>query len=176
MKTCKCGKEYQQYTTLQNKCVACLAENERKKRKVKKKKEFAQRKRDFYANDLKTRKQAAKQACHAYIKARDAGMPCICCNRPLGAKYDSGHFLESGNNPVIRYHEDNIHSQSVYCNQYKGGDSDDYEGNLRKKIGDVKVDWLLANKGGTIKRTGEDYLEIEKHYKNKLKELRLLLL
>jgi hypothetical protein len=136
-------------------------------------KEHAQRKRDFNENDLKTRKSAAKLACHRYIRERDRGQPCICCGRELGDKYDAGHFLESGNNPRIRYDEDNIHAQSVYCNQYKGGDSDDYEGRLRLKIGSDKVDYLKANKGGTVKRTPKDYREIEDYFKAKLKSLSL---
>lgn len=143
-----------------------------KSAKVKEKKDDNLRKKVFRGSDLKLRKKAAKQACHAYIKARDKGLLCICCNRPLGKNYDSGHYLESGNNPQIRYDEDNIHSQSVYCNQYKGGDSDDYRGNLIKKIGLERVDRLESMKFGTVKRTVEDYLAIEKNYKEKLKQLK----
>lgn len=131
----------------------------------------AERKRKFYAGDIKTRKKAAKEACHLYIRTRDKDQSCICCGRPLGKSYDAGHFLESGNNSALRYHEDNIHAQSVYCNQYKGGDSDDYAGRLRLKIGDARVNYLLNNKGGTVKRTADDYAEIESYYKNKLKDL-----
>jgi hypothetical protein len=125
----------------------------------------------LYANDTKTRKREAKAACHKYIRLRDLGNKCICCNRPLGPKYDAGHWLESGNNPLIRYDEDNIHAQSVYCNQYKGGDSDDYEGNLRLKIGNERVDRLKSMKGGTMKRTAQDYKAIEDYYKAKIKLL-----
>jgi hypothetical protein len=131
----------------------------------------SERKRVFNASDLKKRKAAAKKACHAYIKARDLGNLCICCNRPLGKNYDSGHWLESGNHPKTRYDEDNIHSQSVYCNQYKGGDSDDYRGNLIKKIGIERVERLESMKGGTVKRTPQDYQEIEDYFKVKLKKL-----
>ena len=143
----------------------------KKKLAAAEKKVWAKEKREFRQSDVKVRKAAAKKACHAYIRARDQGKGCICCHRPLGAKYDAGHWLESGNNPQIRYDERNIHAQSVYCNQYKGGDSGDYEKNLRLKIGDEAVDDLLSKKGGTVKRTGEDYLEIEQYFKNKLKEL-----
>ena len=139
--------------------------------KKKSNKEHAVRKKEFYENDLKTRKAAAKKACHSYIRARDKGQPCICCGRALGPKYDAGHWLESGNNPIIRYDEDNIHAQSVYCNQYKGGDSDDYEGRLRLKIGNDRVDRLKANRGGTVKRTAQDYKDIETYYTEKLKGL-----
>ena len=136
------------------------------------KKKHAKRKKDFYDNDIKTRKKAAKDSCHAYIKARDRGRKCICCNRDLTGKgIHAGHFLESGNNPLIRYHEDNIHSQLDYCNMYQGGNSDDYEGNLRLKIGSERVDYLKANKGGTVKRTAQDYRDIEDYYRDKLKTL-----
>lgn len=141
------------------------------KAKAAEKKKHAKRKREFYENDVKTRAAAAKTACHQYINARDKGKPCICCGRPITGNPHAGHFLESGNNPKIRYNEDNINSQLSYCNLYQGGDSDDYEGRLRLKIGDDRVDYLLANKGGTMKRTAQDYKEIEDYYKHKLKGL-----
>jgi hypothetical protein len=145
-------------------------DNAEKVRKLAKKEDNL-RKKVFYASDLKTRKSAAKKACHSYIKARDIGNLCICCGRNLGKNYDSGHFLESGNNPKIRYDEDNIHSQSVHCNQYKGGDSGDYRVNLIKKIGVDRVERLEDLKGGTVKRTCEDYKDIEEYFKTKLKQL-----
>lgn len=141
-----------------------------KKEKAEKRKN-ATRKKDFYMKDIKTRKEAAKRACHAYIRERDKGMPCICCGREIVGAVHAGHFLESGNNPMIRYDEDNIHAQSGYCNTYKGGDSDDYQGRLRVKIGDERVDALLSKRGGTLKRTAQDYIDIENHYKEKLKIL-----
>lgn len=142
-----------------------------KKAEAAKKKEHAQKKREFYDNDLKTRKAATKLACHAYIRKRDYGKPCICCNREIKGDVHAGHYLESGNNPRLRYDEDNIHGQSNYCNTYQGGDSDDYRGNLIKKIGLERVERLESMKGGTVKRTAEDYKEIELYFKQKLKEL-----
>jgi hypothetical protein len=136
-----------------------------------KKKVHAKQKLAFYQSDIKTRKLAAKNACHAYIKARDIGRSCICCERPLGKNYDSGHFIPDGSSSFLRYHEDNIHSQSVYCNRYKSGNPAEYEKRLRIKIGDERVEYLLANKNRTVKRTSEDYKEIELYYKDKLKEL-----
>jgi len=124
-------------------------------------------------NNLKTRKDAAKKACHDYIRSRDSGKSCICCNKPLGSNYHAGHWLESGSNPQIRYDEDNIHGQRLDCNFFKGGDSGDYKENLINKIGLDRVNKLKNLKGGTIKRTVEDYRIIEAYYKQKLKELNL---
>jgi hypothetical protein len=122
-------------------------------------------------SNLKTRKDAAKKACHDYIRVRDSGKPCICCGKPLGTNYHAGHFLESGNNPQIRYDEDNIHGQRLDCNFFRGGDSGSYKENLIDKIGEFAVNQLLNLQGGTVKRTPDDYLVIEKYYKEKLKEL-----
>jgi hypothetical protein len=36
----------------------------------------------------------------------------------------------------------------------------------------VEVDRLLSMRGGTCKRTPEDYLKIEKYYRDRLKELK----
>ena len=152
--------------------VDCVSQYGYKHRQKGADKIHKEKKAAFRQSDLKIRKAAAKKACHAYIRYRDKGKPCICCNRPLGEKYDAGHFLESGNNPLIRYDEDNIHAQSVYCNQYKGGDSDDYRGNLIKKIGIERVERLESMKGGAVKRTADDYLKIEQYYKQKLKDLK----
>ena len=145
------------------------------KQQANKEKAFKQRtaklKAEYYASDLKTRKAAAKKACHDYIKLRDKGLPCICCGEPMTGEIHAGHWLESGNHPFIRYHEDNIHSQRAYCNTYKGGNSDDYEGRLRVKIGAERVDWLIENKSNPIKRTAQDYKEIEEYFKAKIKAL-----
>ena len=146
-----------------------LAKSRKQKEKVDRKKD-AERKREFKLSDLKTRRRAVKEACHKYIRARDKGQPCICCGEPLKPDFHAGHFLESGNNPKIRYNEDNIHGQNLDCNYFKGG-SGEYEKNLRAKIGDDRVDCLKDNKGGTVKRTGPELKEIEDYYKAKLKEI-----
>jgi len=122
-------------------------------------------------NDLKTRKEAAKTACHTYIRARDRGLPCICCGEPTGMDSQAGHWIPSGQNPQARYDEDNIHLQNLNCNYFKGGDSGNYKYNLIKKIGIARTEALEAKQGGVMKRTCQDYLSIEKHFKQKLKDL-----
>ena len=131
----------------------------------------AKRSKQKESNPLKTRKRATKEICHKYIRLRDKNELCICCNKPLGDDYHAGHYLESGNNPKARYDEDNIHGQRLHCNKFKGGDSGFYRVNLIKKIGLERVERLEGLKGGAVKRTCEDYKEIESYYKKKLKKL-----
>jgi hypothetical protein len=123
------------------------------------------------SNPVKTRKRAAKEACHLYVRTRDKNQLCICCDRELGENYQAGHYLESGNNPLVRYEEDNINGQRLDCNYFKGGDSGLYRVNLIKKIGLNRVLRLESMKGGAVKRTAQDYKKIEDYYKDKLKQL-----
>jgi hypothetical protein len=141
-------------------------------REKKQRKENYKEKRSYQLKDIDIREEAAKKWCHRYIRKRDKGKPCICCGRPWAEGDHAGHFFESGNNPAIRFNEDNIHSQKEYCNFYKGGDSGDYERNLIKKIGIVRVESLRSQKGALgFKPTPEYYLEIEQYYKQKLRYL-----
>ncbi len=148
-------------------------DRERKAKKLIKadNKKHAERKRTYYDNDVKTRKKAVKLACHAYIRLRDKDRLCICCDKSLGDDYHAGHFLESGNNPLTRYDENNIHAQRLDCNYFKGGDSGKYKENLIKKIGVFEYWCLMMRKGGTDTRTAQDYKEIELYYKAKLIKL-----
>lgn len=179
-KKCKeCDCDFYPFNTTQLVCGAtCAIQYNRKKDEelaIKKAYGFGGRKKGKTKkeceNDLRTRKKAAKSICHEYIRERDKFDPCICCGKPLGDNYQAGHYLESGNNPKIRYDEDNIHAQRLDCNFFKGGDSGFYRVNLIKKIGLEKVERLESMKGGSVKRTTKDYLEIERHYKEKLKGL-----
>lgn len=156
-------------------CREVLALNQlakvRKTRVNREKKENAARKRKFYENDTKTRKESAKKACHAYIRERDKGKQCISCNKPLVGKYDAGHFIPSGSGSYTRFMEKNIHGQCVACNQYRGGMPREYEINLRQRIGDRPVDAILRVRYRKTKRTAQDYKLIEEYYKHKLGEL-----
>ena len=125
----------------------------------------------YKLDPLKTAKIAAVTDCHAYIRARDFGKPCICCGKPLGDDYHAGHFWESGNFSAVRFNEDNIHGQRLDCNTFKGGDSGSYRENLITKIGLFDVVCLDMTRSKKTKRTIEDYKDISKHYKQKLKQL-----
>jgi len=134
--------------------------------------EFKVKKSVYDANKLSTRKRAAKEACHRYIRLRDKDKLCICCSEPLGDDFEAGHFWESGNFSFIRYHEDNIHGQRKHCNRFKGGDSGFYRENLVEKIGIDRVKWLDNNRSKSVKITADYLREIEAYYKAKISELK----
>jgi hypothetical protein len=149
-------------------CATSYAfKNKEKGRQIKHKQE----KKEHQQSDLKIRKAAAIKACHAYIKQRDLGRNCITCDRSLIGKYDSGHFLKAGNHSYTMFMEKNIHSQCVNCNQYNGGKEKEYKEALILKYGLKTVEALERVRNRHIKRTAQDYRDIENYYKEKTKKL-----
>lgn len=141
-----------------------------KKGKQLTKQKHAKEKEDFYLNDKKTRRDATKKACHAYIRARDKGKDCPDCGKPLNEHFHAGHFFESGNNPLIRYDEDNIHGQRGQCNYFRD-DPIAFQETMIDRIGIKRLARLRKLKGGKDIRTASHLLHIEQHYKKKLKAL-----
>jgi len=127
--------------------------------------------RKYQKSDRSIRKEATRRSCHRYIREKDKGNLCICCNKPM-IEGTAGHFLESGTNPKIRYDEDNIHLQRKDCNFFHGGDSGMYRVNLIKKIGLKRVLRLEGLKGGLDTRTTSHLWHIEQYYKKKYNKLK----
>jgi hypothetical protein len=116
----------------------------------------------------------AERACNAYIRARDMGQGCISCGRHDADVWNAGHFVAVGANSTLRYDEDNIHLQCARpCNMDKGGNLIEYRKALLKKIGAERVA-RLEGWHAPIKRTKEDVLAIESHYKVKLAVIKKL--
>lgn len=119
----------------------------------------------------------AKEAMHAYIRARDEGKQCISCDTilrkigRLGGDYDAGHFRSVGSAKHMEFVENNIHGQCKRCNDYLAGNSQEYERRLRIRCGDQFVDDLLSD-NTERKLQIDDFKQIEATYKQKLKDLK----
>lgn len=128
-------------------------------------------------------KSDAQDAFNAFIRERDSHLPCISCGlfeaEPIaGCLWDCGHFLSIGSHIDLRFNEDNAHRQHSRCNRgaAKSGHNDrvvsqDYREFLVQRIGLERVT-ALEGPYQILQLRREDYLEITKHYKAKLKELR----
>jgi len=112
----------------------------------------------------------AQRAVNAYIRARDAGQPCISCGRHHAGKWNAGHYISRGASPALRYHHDNIWLQCEPCNTNKSGNQIEYRKNLLHKIGQERLDWLEGPHDLPRWRK-EDYLRIEAEHKQLLKDL-----
>lgn len=136
------------------------------------KKQNAAEKKAYYAKHKPTQEKLAQQAFSAYIRERDANLPCISCQRNHSGQYHAGHYLSRGAHPALRFDEDNCHKQCAPCNNHLSGNIASYRINLIKKIGVERVE-RLEGPHEPAKYTLEDLIDVKEKYKRMTKELKL---
>ncbi|MCD5994168.1 recombination protein NinG [Pseudomonas sp. CDFA 602] len=103
--------------------------------------------------DIKVRKAALKSradhlkdtqhAFNAWIRARDAGQPCISCGTTADVQYCAGHYRTTAACPELRFEPLNVHLQcNRNCNMGKSGNLLGYRPRLLEKIGAEKLAWV----------------------------------
>lgn len=123
---------------------------------------------------LKTNKDYLKEfqvVFNKYIRTRDKDKGCISCPRPLVNKFDAGHFYSVGSTPSLRFNEDNVHGQCVYCNQHLHGNIHDYTENLPLRIGEESFNKLRGLRSTLNKYSNQELKELKELYKKKTREL-----
>lgn len=118
----------------------------------------------------------AQKVFNAFIRERDAALPCICCGQwgeewSRGGIWDAGHYRSRGSADHLRYHENNVHKQLKRCNSYGAGRAVDYRIGLIARIGQEAVDALEANNTSS-KWTREYLIGVKQTYAAKLKALK----
>lgn len=125
---------------------------------------------------LKTLSQyekVARSVFQTFIRLRDKDLPCISCGA-VNAKMDAGHFFSAEAYSGIIFHEDNVNNQCHSCNRFLHGNFHEYKKGLIKKIGEQRV-WELesiADFNRVRSYTREEYEEITKKYKDKIKQFK----
>lgn len=84
----------------------------------------------------------AQVAFNAWVRLRDAALPCISCGRFHRGAYDAGHYLTTGARPELRFDEVNTNRQCVPCNQHLHGNLVLYRLGLIGRYGQSEVDRL----------------------------------
>jgi hypothetical protein len=123
---------------------------------------------------LKTRSDWLKEAqvaVNAYVRARDAHLPCISCGRHHEGQYHAGHYLARGSHPHLALVEVNLAKQCAPCNTHLSGNQLKFRVGLIERIGLAAVEALEADTTPR-KHTITDLREIREAYRSKLKELR----
>ena len=149
---CGCGQTFTPRTSLQvaatPECALILA---RKKREAcERQAAKAARKANREAKEkLKTRSDWMREAqvvVNAYVRQRDADLPCVSCGRPASwnGQWHASHLRSVGAASAVRFNLWNIHKACSICNHHKSGNLSEYEPRLRVKIGNAKVDWLYT--------------------------------
>lgn len=113
----------------------------------------------------------AQQAFNAWVRERDAGLPCISCGRHHEGQYHAGHYRTVGGSPELRFEPLNVHKQCAPCNNHKSGDIVNYRIELVRRIGAEKVDWLEGPHEAKRYQI-EELKAITADYRARLRELR----
>ncbi len=124
--------------------IVCSVECAKEYGRIQSVKKVAKERKEAKAK-LKTRGQHLKEAqaaFNAYIRARDAELPCISCARMHQGQWHAGHYRAVSVAPALRFHEDNVHKQCAPCNDHKHGNLIEYRAGLIHKIGRHAVEWL----------------------------------
>jgi len=118
----------------------------------------------------------AQTAFNSFIRARDAGKPCISCGVPLpsvqiGGAFDCGHYRSVGSAPHMRFVEDNAHGQCKHCNMHLAGNHVAYRAGLIERIGQRTVD-LIESDNALRKYSREGLIELARHYNAEARRLK----
>lgn len=122
---------------------------------------------------LKPRKwwlKRAEEAFNAWVRTRDAALPCVSCGRHKDT-YDAGHYMTVGSCPELRFDEANVHKQCVQCNHDLHGNSIRYRIRLLVLIGPAEVD-RLEGPNAAKKYTIADLQAIHDDYRARTKALK----
>lgn len=124
---------------------------------------------------LKSRADHLKDTQHAFnawIRARDAGQPCISCGTTADVQYCAGHYRTTAASPELRFEPLNVNLQcNRNCNMGKSGNLLGYRPGLIAKIGIEAVEWL-EGPHGPKRYTTEDLKAITAEYRAKTRELK----
>lgn len=147
-------------------CGLLLAEMVRKaqERKTDRERKQAMKTRNEWLAD-------AQKAFNAWVRERDAALPCISCGRFHTGAYDAGHYRSVGAMEALRFEPLNVHRQCVPCNQHKAGNIIEYRIRLIERIGLAMVEYLERDHSPK-KYTIDEAKEIRDIYRAKLRELK----
>jgi len=176
-----CQSDFTPVRPLQRVCSPICAARSVKAKNTQERAQFKERKERL--KPLRQLLAEAQVPFNAYIRARDADLPCVSCGvvnpqMTTGGQWDAGHFLSRGAHPELRFNEDNCHKQCKSCNAGSGKFahkertvSQKFEEELRRRIGDERVDALKGPQPARKWERGE-LIAIKATYVNRLKELR----
>lgn len=178
MRKCRvCKSEYEPRNSLQMVCgAACAIAFARRRDEARQKARAAhERKRLREARErIKTRSEWAREAqaaFNAWVRERDAGLPCISCGRDHQGQWHAGHYRSVGAAPELRFEPLNTHRQCAPCNTHKSGNAIEYRINLVQRIGEAAVQWL-EGPHEPKKYTIDELKEIKRTYAARARQLR----
>lgn len=179
---CKaCGDTYQRLRPLQKVCsplCALKVASEQAQKKAEREAQSVRKESRQKLDAMRTKPQLTKlaqAAFNSFIRARDAGKPCISCGNHLpaemvGGAFDCGHYRSVGSAPHMRFVESNAHGQCKHCNRHLAGNHVEYRKGLIERVGMQEVERLESDTV-TRKYTHEGLVELARHYRAEAKRI-----
>ena len=161
------AKHFNQKYCFDSECVKAWVKSAKQKNWKKEKKELKEK--------LETVQSLTKKAqtyFNAYIRARDKHKTCVSCDKPLGSKFDAGHYYSAGGFGSVRFNELNVHGQCVYCNQHLHANLLNYQIGIEQRIGGEALIELHEQAHQVRKYTRQELRDIIETYKKKTKEIK----
>jgi hypothetical protein len=161
------AKHFNQKYCFKSECVKAWVKSAKQKNWKKEKKELKEQ--------LETVQSLTKKAqtyFNAYIRARDKNKTCVSCDKPLGSKFDAGHYYSAGGFGSVRFNELNVHGQCVYCNQHLHANLLNYQIGIEQRIGGEALIELHEQAHQVRKYTRQELRDIIETYKKKTKEIK----
>lgn len=174
-----CKGKLEQGQRIHPQCIDGYAEAQAEKAKRKADKQAALERKETRQRlqALQTKPQLVKKAqmaFNAFIRARDAGRPCISCGKPLGREpnsFDAGHYRSVGSAPHMRFVETNVHGQCKHCNNHLAGNHVAYRQGLAERVGLQEVERLERDQT-TRHYTKEGLTELARQYRQMARNLK----
>lgn len=172
-------------SSMQTKCAPCVykAANAKDKELRKAQRQAVTAARKAHAEDLRTTRAKlealktrrdwlndAQAAFNAWVRIRDAALPCVSCGRHHEGQYHAGHYLTVGARPELRFTPTNVHKQCSACNTHLHGNLILYRVELIRRVGLQTVE-ALEGPHPTAKWTVDDLKAIKATYRAKAREL-----
>lgn len=120
---------------------------------------------------LSQRRARAQTEVNAYVRLRDADLPCISCGRFHEGQWHAGHYRSRGAALHLALDPRNIHRQCAPCNTHLHGNAIGYRAGLIERYGLAFVEELEAD--NTPRHlTAEQIDAIRDEFKAKTKQLK----
>ena len=120
---------------------------------------------------LSQRKARAQVHVNAFVRLRDADLPCISCGRFHEGQWHAGHYRSRGAAINLALDPRNIHKQCQPCNTHLHGNAIAYRAGLIARYGVEYVE-ALESANGSLHLTAEEVDAIRDEYREKVKELK----
>ena len=143
---CKaCGEPFVRSRTLQKACCRLCAimlvnlANAKKEARAKVAARKADRAKLRSLRPLRDFIADTQEACNRYVRLRDAGLPCIACQRPIVGATHASHYRSTAAAPELRFDLGNLHAGCAQCNTHLSGNLINYRAGLLLRIGPERL-------------------------------------